>query len=101
MRKIDKAKLRRQRDRAYFQSLGESERLGMGPLSFDNEMARRHGWTDAEIARFWLAITPAYQRISNRMHKRYPERYDLRYPKDPIYIGPDDLGRTLTLGPPP
>jgi hypothetical protein len=93
-------KLKRDRDRLRAHRDGEAEKLGMGPVSFDNSMARRHGWTSAEISRFWDRITTAYKRISRKMHKRYPERYDLSDPKVPIYIGPDKDGHTLKLGRP-
>lgn len=83
--------------RATQPDLGASEKLGMGPLSFDCNMARRHGWTNSEIARYWEVATAAYKRISRKMHKRHPELYDLRHPKVPIYIGPDENGDTLKL----
>jgi hypothetical protein len=85
-----------QRDR-----VSSASRLGIGPLSFDAAMARRGGWKDSEIARFWEATTAAYQRIARRMPKRHPDLYDLRHSKDdPIYIGPDENDRRLKLGPP-
>jgi len=77
-----------------------SPSTGMGPLSFDNELARLHGWTNEEIAAFWDVATAMYKATSNKMHKRYPDLYDLRHPDDPIYIGADKNGRTLKLDPP-
>ena len=84
---------------ADFNRVGASVKLGMGPLSFDSNMARRHGWTNAEIARYWESAAAAYKQISRKVYKRHPELYDLRHPKDPIYIGPDESGNTLRVGP--
>lgn len=67
---------------------GAAESLGMGPLSFDNTMARRHGWTNGEITDFWDAATALYKKTSNKLHKRHPELYDLRHPKDRSTLGP-------------
>jgi len=84
-KRVSKAEMERQ----LVADAERSQHVGMGPLSFDNEMARRHGWTNTEIARFWEMATAAYKKISKRMHKRYPERYDLlKDPKIPIYIAP-------------
>lgn len=77
-----------------------SPSTGMGPLHFNNAMARRHGWTNAEIAAFWDEAAALYAKVTKRLHKRHPHLYDLRDPECPVYIGPDENGRTLKLGPP-
>jgi hypothetical protein len=74
-----------------------SPSIGMGPLSFNNAMARRHGWTNAEIASFWEAASTLYVKTSHKVRKRHPELYDLHHSKEPIYIGPDENGKTLKL----
>lgn len=30
--------------------------VGVGPLTFDVEMARRHGWTDRDINMVWMTL---------------------------------------------
>lgn len=45
--------------------------VGVGPLSFDVEMARSHGWSDKEIERLWDRLEHAYQRASRRMNRRH------------------------------
>lgn len=69
--------------------------LGMGPVSFDNNMARRHGWTNSEIVAFWDATATLYKKTSNKHHRRHPELYEKRGGVW-VYIGPDDNGHTLT-----
>ena len=35
--------------------------VAIGPLHFDNEMARGQGWTEHEIDVFWDAVTTLYR----------------------------------------
>ena len=63
-----------ERDR---QDMSTASSSGMGPLTFDNELARAHGWTDAEIYRFWNRVVPFMRRASDRVKRRHPELYKL------------------------
>lgn len=65
--------------------------LGMGPLGFDVEMARDHGWTDEEISAFWERMTQAYKReICPTIERRHPDRHAIGGDGSIIYVGCDD-----------
>lgn len=69
--------------------------IGRGPLSFDADMARRHGWTEREINRCWERLSKVYSSESWRSTKRHPELYARCADGTVVFIGPDENGRTL------
>lgn len=72
--------------------------IGTGPLSFDVNMARRHGWTDAHIERVYDRLAAIVGRAWGHAQGRHPELYGT-YGKGKhkviVYIGPDEDGHTL------
>ncbi len=69
--------------------------ISCGSLGFEVAQARLAGWTEEEINRFWLQITPFYDRIQRKMQKRYPDRYHTCKDGTVIYIGPDENGHSM------
>jgi hypothetical protein len=51
--------------------------IGMGALTFDVDLARAHGWTDADIDAFWAKVQPFMLWGNERAANRHPERYNV------------------------
>jgi hypothetical protein len=68
---------------------------GKGPLSFNVEMARRHGWTDAHIQRVVDKLESIIHCASAYVRGQHPELYGTYGKgkgKTTVYIGPDEDG---------
>lgn len=76
----------------------ETSSIGMGPVSFDVDMARRHGWKNSEVDSFWEEVDKIYAVYSRRMNRRHPELYARsKLDGTVIYIGPDENGHSLDI----
>lgn len=69
--------------------------VGCGPLTFDIEMARLHGWTEKEIAKCWVDLSRVYGKWTWRSTKRNPHLYHRCKDGTLMFIGPDKRGRSI------
>jgi hypothetical protein len=78
-------------------TVGEQTReVGMGPLNFDVEMAKRHGWTSKQIEAAWEKLAKVYLAYSHVVTRKNPALYR-KVHGDTVYVGPDANGKTLNL----
>lgn len=51
----------------------KTKRISMGPLDFDLEIARAHGWTEPQIKRTWDRMVREYRRTLGYVRRSHPE----------------------------
>jgi hypothetical protein len=74
---------------------GVVDSIGMGPLSFDCDMARRHGWSEVQIANAWNALRRVVLATGRRVERSHPDLYHRTSGGDVVFIGPDEHGRCI------
>lgn len=61
--------------------------IGMGPLDFDVEMARRHGWLDTEIESAYEQVTAIVKRFGTTIETRRPDLYAIGSDGSILFVG--------------
>lgn len=70
--------------------------IGMGPLTFDVTMARKHGWTDEEIEAAWGKLTAIYRGFLPAIERRHPKHHAIAEDGSIVFVGDDGLPKGWT-----